>query len=44
MTRETERGTMETLLATPVRPIEVMVGKLDARIVLVGLVQATLII
>ena len=28
MTRETERGTMETLLSTPLRPIEVMVGKL----------------
>ena len=28
MTRERERGTMENLLATPVRPIEVMVGKI----------------
>src|SRR4051794_19612336 len=28
MTREAERGTMETLLATPLRPIEVMIGKL----------------
>ncbi|MFX8215166.1 ABC transporter permease, partial [Acinetobacter baumannii] len=27
MTRERERGTMENLLATPVRPFEVMVGK-----------------
>ena len=27
LTRETERGTMENLLATPVRPIEVMIGK-----------------
>jgi len=28
MTRERERGTMENLLATPVRPAEVMVGKI----------------
>ena len=28
MTRERERGTMENLLATPVRPSEVMVGKI----------------
>ena len=34
---------METLLATPVRPLEVMVGKL-APYVLVGMVQATVII
>jgi ABC-2 type transport system permease protein len=43
MTREAERGTMETLLATPLRPIEVMIGKL-APYVLVGIVQATVII
>jgi ABC-2 type transport system permease protein len=43
MTREAERGTMETLLATPLRPLEVMVGKL-APYVLVGIVQATVII
>src|SRR5439155_4728925 len=43
MTREAERGTMETLLATPLRPIEVMVGKLTPYVV-VGLIQATLII
>jgi ABC-2 type transport system permease protein len=30
MTRERERGTMENLLATPVRPAEVMVGKIAA--------------
>lgn len=36
--RETERGTMEALLATPVRPIEVMLGKI-APYVLVGYVQ-----
>ena len=28
MTRERERGTMENLLATPVQPIEVMLGKI----------------
>jgi len=43
MTRETERGTMETLLSTPLRPIEVMVGKLTP-FVMVGIIQATLII
>ncbi len=43
MTREAERGTMETLLATPLRPIEVMIGKLTPY-VLVGIVQATVII
>ncbi|HJS40519.1 MAG TPA: ABC transporter permease [Sphingomicrobium sp.] len=43
MTRETERGTMETLLSTPLRPLEVMVGKLSP-FVLVGILQATIII
>ena len=43
VTREVERGTMETLLATPVRPIEVMIGKLTPY-VLVGVIQATVII
>ena len=43
MTRETERGTMETLLSTPLRPMEVMVGKLTP-FVIVGIIQATLII
>jgi ABC-2 type transport system permease protein len=43
MTRETERGTMETLLSTPLRPLEVMVGKLTP-FVMVGIIQATLII
>lgn len=42
MTRETERGTMETLLSTPLKPIEVMIGKL-APYVMVGIIQATLI-
>jgi ABC-2 type transport system permease protein len=43
MTREVERGTMETLLSTPVRPIEVMIGKLTPY-VMVGIIQATLIL
>ena len=43
VTRETERGTMESLLATPVEPLEVMIGKL-APYVLVGLVQSAIIL
>ncbi|MEJ2028644.1 MAG: ABC transporter permease [Maritimibacter sp.] len=36
--RETEQGTMETLIATPVQPLEVMLGKI-LPYVLVGYVQ-----
>lgn len=43
MTREAERGTMETLLATPLRPLEVMIGKLTPYVA-VGVIQATVII
>ena len=43
VTRERERGTIESLLSTPVRPIEVMVGKLSPYVV-VGLIQASLIL
>jgi len=43
VTRETERGTMESLLATPVEPLEVMVGKL-APYVLVGAIQTVVIL
>ena len=43
ITRERERGTMENLLATPVRPFEVMAGKIIPYIV-VGYVQVTLIL
>jgi len=43
LTRETERGTMESLLATPVQPMEVMAGKL-APYVVIGLVQTTIIL
>jgi len=43
ITRERERGTMENLLATPVRPLEVMAGKIVPYI-LVGFVQAGIIL
>ncbi len=43
MTRERERGTMENLLATPVRPFEVMTGKI-VPYVIVGYIQLTLIL
>ncbi len=43
VTREIERGTMESLLATPAQPIEVMIGKL-APYVLVGLMQTAVIL
>ncbi|HCW21695.1 MULTISPECIES: ABC transporter permease [Achromobacter] len=43
MTRERERGTMENLLSMPVRPIEVMTGKIVPYIA-IGLIQATIIL
>jgi len=43
MTRERERGTMENLLATPVRPSEVMVGKILPYVVM-GYVQLAVIL
>jgi ABC-2 type transport system permease protein len=43
ITREREHGTMETLLATPARPIEVMIGKIVPYI-LVGYLQVLLIL
>ena len=43
MTRERERGTMENLLATPVRPIEVMTGKIVPYII-VGYIQVAIIL
>lgn len=43
MTRERERGTMENLLATPVRPIEVMTGKIVPYII-VGYLQVIIIL
>ncbi len=43
VTREFERGTMENLLATPVRPLEVMLGKI-VPFIFVGLVQVVVIL
>ena len=43
VTREIERGTMESLLSMPITPVEIMLGKIIPYI-LVGFVQATLII
>ncbi len=43
ITREYERGTMENLLATPLKPLEVMVGKIVPYII-VGYVQILLIL
>jgi ABC-2 type transport system permease protein len=43
VTREVERGTMENLLATPVRPLEVLVGKIGPYIG-IGLVQVIIIL
>jgi len=43
VTREIERGTMESLLSMPVTPIEIMLGKIVPYII-VGFVQASLII
>ncbi len=42
VTREIERGTMESLLAMPITPFEIMLGKI-APYVLVGFMQALLI-
>ncbi len=43
VTREIERGTMESLLSMPITPIEVMLGKIIPY-VLVGFLQASIII
>lgn len=43
MTRERERGTMENLLATPVKPLEVMSGKI-VPYVFIGLIQTTIVL
>ena len=43
LTREIERGTMENLLAMPVRPLEIMVGKITPYIGL-GLIQVLVIL
>jgi len=43
ITRERERGTMENLLAMPLRPLEVMSGKIVPYI-LIGLIQVSIIL
>src|SRR5207237_1892947 len=43
VTREIERGTMESLLSMPIRPVEVMFGKIIPYVT-VGFIQATLIV
>jgi ABC-2 type transport system permease protein len=43
VTREIERGTMESLLSMPITPIEIMLGKIIPYII-VGFIQAALII
>jgi ABC-2 type transport system permease protein len=43
VTREIERGTMEALLSMPIKPVEIMIGKI-APFVVVGFVQMTIII
>lgn len=43
MTRETERGTMENLLCLPVKPLEVLTGKI-LPYVLIGLLESFLVL
>jgi ABC-2 type transport system permease protein len=43
VTREIERGTMENLLAMPITPVEIMLGKIFPYVV-VGFVQAAMVI
>jgi ABC-2 type transport system permease protein len=43
LVRERERGNLELLIATPLRPIELMVGKL-VPYVLVGLIQTSIVL
>ncbi|HVV65469.1 MAG TPA: ABC transporter permease [Rhizomicrobium sp.] len=43
LTRERERGTYENLLAMPVRPLELMIGKIAPNIA-IGAVQSTLVL
>ncbi|HMN36595.1 MAG TPA: ABC transporter permease [Hyphomicrobium sp.] len=43
VTRELERGTMESLLSMPMEPVEIMLGKI-APYIIVGFVQAAIIL
>ncbi|MBI1867051.1 MAG: ABC transporter permease [Methylocystis sp.] len=44
VTRELERGTMEALLAMPVRPTEIMLGKISPYVVVGAVQMATILI
>jgi ABC-2 type transport system permease protein len=43
VTREIERGTMESLLSMPISPLEIMLGKI-APYIIIGILQAALIV
>ncbi len=43
LTRERERGTYENLLAMPITPIEIMIGKIAPNVI-VGAIQSTIIL
>jgi ABC-2 type transport system permease protein len=43
VTRETERGTMESLLAMPIRPVEIMLGKIAPYLAVGGLQMAIIL-
>ncbi|HEY8162766.1 MAG: ABC transporter permease [Methylocystis sp.] len=44
VTREIERGTMEALLAMPVKPVEIMLGKITPYVVVGAVQMATILI
>ena len=44
VTREIERGTMESLLSMPIRPVEIMLGKIAPYVVVGGLQTAIILI
>ena len=43
VTREIERGTMESLLSMPIRPVEIMLGKIAPYVVVGGLQMAIIL-
>ncbi len=43
VTRETERGTMESLLAMPIKPVEIMLGKIAPYLAVGGLQMAIIL-
>ncbi len=44
VTREIERGTMESLLAMPIRPVEIMLGKIAPYLVVGGVQMAIILV